>query len=323
MIVTATRTYQIHLGFVKPQGITLPSVGSSPNFIEIEDIYADNSSMIGMVESGDALIGGFNKDASEFVGQTELNEHLLGLFVSSAFSNSPGAILGGTSASILSGATEPYDLRYKNYFQFLVDGTLSSPVYQVSIIVEKGIYTASTLSAQLNSIADFSEHLVASVSGGTNVLIEARSKGASSFVVSKVPDRAPLADGNDVTAFPVTAPTTPATGTATQVVFNIVGPTGQGLHKAKVNLAAFTTVYGSGDTPSAGAFVQVARKGKIVSGLYTAGALAVVESDENGDIDVEIADVTHADNPVFLGTLPITGYGFAQVSTARTSISNS
>ena len=324
MRVTATQTYRMHLGFVRPHGVDLPASTDSPNYVDIDDIYADNPSMISLLDSGKATIGGFNKDASEEVGQTEINEHVLGIYTCSGFSNIPGAISGGTSCSILAGATEPYDLRAKNYFKFFVDGDINDPVYEVTFYITKGIYNATSLAATLNNNATFTEHLVATVSGGNKALVETRSKGASSFVIAQIPDLAAGADANDYVQFPTVTPTTAPTGTATRIVFNITGPTGSGLHRARVNAAAFTTDYGSGDTPTAGAFVQVARKGTIVTGLYSAGALALLEADENGDVDVEIADVTHADTPVWLGLLKPSGYGAtAVVPTARTSVVNS
>jgi hypothetical protein len=322
MRVTATRTYPFHLGFVSPNGVTLPAVGSSPNYVDIKDIYADHLSMIAMVSRGDATIGSFSRDASDQIGQTELNEHLLGLYSCSFPTNTPGNISGGTSAAMVSTNAEPYNLRAKNYFKFYVDGSLSSPVYTVEVYVQKGLYTATTLAQALNADATFATHLVASVSGGTKVQVQTRSKGASSFIVAQDSALAPLADANDILDFPTTTPTSAATGTASRIAALLLGPTGVGLHKAKIKVAAYTTDAGSGDVVTAGAFLQVVRNGTVVSGLYTAGAEAVVQADADGVIDVEIADVTHADTPVYLGFRALDNYDFALIpSTAGTRVS--
>jgi len=325
MKVTATQSYEIHLGFVLPNGVQLPAVGASPNYVEIDDIYADNEHLIALKDAGKLTISGFDKDSALVVGATELNEHLLGLFSFAFPKNTPGAISGGTSASIVSANDEAYDLRAKNYFRFLVDGTLSDPVFDLEVTVAAGIYTAATLVNALNGDATFTEHLVASVSGGTKVQVECRSKGGTSFVVAAVPVLGPLADANDNLGFPTAAPSVAGTGTASNITAQAVGPTNVGMHRAKLYVAAYTTDSGGGDVVSAGAFIQVPKKGTIISGIYQAGVEAVVETDQDGYIDIEIADVTHADNPVFLGFRALTGYDFAIIPTGggtRVSVAN-
>ncbi len=324
MKITATRTYVIHLGFVEPNGIDLPIVTASPNYVVVDDKYADFDSLQELIINGDVTIGEFQKDPSQDVGQVELNEHLLGLY-SCEYTNTPGDINGVFgSASIVSGNNEPFDLRAYNYFRFYIDGDINNPVYTIDISVTKGIYTSLSLVNELNGNSDFTEHLVASVSGGNKVQIETRSQGTSSFVVAQPSLLGPLADGNDKLNFPTTAPSVAGIGTASNITATLVGPTGVGVHKAKIVFGVYTADSPS-TTLSATPFVQVVKKGTVLSNLYTPNTTLEIEADSDGQIDIEVADPAHTDNPLFLGFDAPTGYNFAIVPSgggARKQIAN-
>ena len=280
---------------------------------EISDEIFRNKYFAALEASGEVSIISFGISATDYVSQPEFSSVAEGIYSSAIAIASAGSVSTVTMLpAIAKSATA-------SSFHFTVDSVLALDIdalYRIKVIIPKGFYDATTLSAIINGqtvaygegFEPASAHLVASLGTGGDagkLILTGKTFGVGATIYSYA---VTPHDANDVIALVDSVPIVIAQ--AETVTVTILGPSGLPAPGAKI-------VLGSYDAITAGALVATSQFQRITKGTAQALYLntVTVYADNEGIVEIELIDSASTD--VYVAAVKPSAYFLAVNPAAR------